>query len=106
MGGWGWQDGWRTSVRVREAYLWDSNKDVVEWLEKQQAAEMEGSRSLIEGNIKYIRRDSLLKQLRGLVLENPEVAMDSIIHLTQHISPTQRAEVLRLLTAVDSSAPS
>ncbi|PNJ06225.1 LOW QUALITY PROTEIN: ACACA isoform 24, partial [Pongo abelii] len=52
--------------------------------------------------IKCISRDYVLKQIRSLVQANPEVAMDSIIHMTQHISPTQRAEVVRILSTMDS----
>ncbi|TSL34519.1 Acetyl-CoA carboxylase [Bagarius yarrelli] len=84
-----------------KAYLWDSNEDVVEWLEKQLTEE-EGARSVIDENIKYIRRDHILKQIRSLVQANPEVAMDSIVHMTQHISPTQRAEVVRILSTMDA----
>uniref|UniRef100_A0A8C2FE79 acetyl-CoA carboxylase n=1 Tax=Cyprinus carpio TaxID=7962 RepID=A0A8C2FE79_CYPCA len=87
-----------------KAYLWDSNEDVVEWLERQLAEE-EGARSLIDENIKYIRRDHILKQIRSLVQANPEVAMDSIVHMTQHISPTQRTEVVRILSTMDAPAP-
>ena len=46
-----------------QAYLWDSNEEVVEWLERQLAEE-EGARSVIDENIKYIRRDHILKQIR------------------------------------------
>ncbi|CAB1352795.1 unnamed protein product, partial [Coregonus sp. 'balchen'] len=74
-----------------KAYLWDSNEEVVEWLEKQLKEE-EGARSIVDENIKYIRRDHILKQIRSLVQANPEVAMDSIVHMTQHISPTQLLE--------------
>ncbi|XP_048045918.1 acetyl-CoA carboxylase 1 isoform X5 [Megalobrama amblycephala] len=88
-----------------KAYLWDSNEDVVEWLERQLAEE-EGARSVIDENIKYIRRDHILKQIRSLVQANPEVAMDSIVHMTQHISPTQRAEVVRILSTMDAPASS
>ncbi|KAM6049507.1 acetyl-CoA carboxylase 1 isoform 4-T5 [Chlamydotis macqueenii] len=84
-----------------KAYLWDSNKDLVEWLEKQLAEE-EGVRSVVDENIKYISRDYILKQIRSLVQANPEVAMDSIVHMTQHISPTQRAEIVRILSTMDS----
>ncbi|XP_066189653.1 acetyl-CoA carboxylase 1 isoform X3 [Sylvia atricapilla] len=86
-----------------KGYLWDSNKDLVEWLEKQLTEE-EGVRSVVEENIKYISRDYVLKQIRSLVQANPEVAMDSIVHMTQHISPTQRAEVVRILSTMDSSS--
>ncbi|XP_054857972.1 acetyl-CoA carboxylase 1 isoform X1 [Eublepharis macularius] len=86
-----------------KAYLWDNNKDLVEWLEKQLAEE-EGSRSVVDGNIKYISRDYILKQIRSLIQANPEVAMDSIVHMTQHISATQRAEIVRILSTMDSPA--
>lgn len=46
-----------------QAYLWDSNKDLVEWLEKQLTEE-EGVRSVVDENIKYISRDYILKQIR------------------------------------------
>ena len=46
-----------------QAYVWDNNKDLVEWLEKQLAEE-DGARSVIEENIKYISRDYVLKQIR------------------------------------------
>ncbi|XP_058853810.1 acetyl-CoA carboxylase isoform X9 [Acipenser ruthenus] len=84
-----------------KAYLWDNNEDVVEWLEKQLAEE-EGARSVIDENIKYISRDYILKQIRSLVQANPEVAMDSIVHMTQHISPTQRTEIVRILSTMDT----
>lgn len=84
-----------------KAYVWDNNKDLVEWLEKQLTEE-DGVRSVIEENIKYISRDYVLKQIRSLVQANPEVAMDSIVHMTQHISATQRAEVVRILSTMDS----
>uniref|UniRef100_A0A8C7KD32 acetyl-CoA carboxylase n=1 Tax=Oncorhynchus kisutch TaxID=8019 RepID=A0A8C7KD32_ONCKI len=87
---------------VITAYLWDSNEEVVEWLEKQLKEE-EGARSIVDENIKYIRRDHILKQIRSLVQANPEVAMDSIVHMTQHISPTQRAEVVRILSTMDAA---
>lgn len=43
-----------------------------------------------------------LSALCSLVQANPEVAMDSIVHMTQHISPTQRAEIVRILSTMDS----
>uniref|UniRef100_A0A8C4HHW9 acetyl-CoA carboxylase n=1 Tax=Dicentrarchus labrax TaxID=13489 RepID=A0A8C4HHW9_DICLA len=88
-----------------KAYLWDNNEEVVAWLERQLAEE-EGARSVIDENIKYIRRDHILKQIRSLVQANPEVAMDSIVHMTQHISPTQRTEVVRILSTMETSASS
>lgn len=52
-----------TRVGCSQGYLWDSNKDLVEWLEKQLTEE-EGIRSVVGENIKYISRDYILKQIR------------------------------------------
>lgn len=42
----------------------------------------------------------------SLVQANPEVAMDCIIQMTQHITRTQKAQVARLLSTVDNNSPS
>ena len=55
--------GVQAGVICLQAYVWDNNKDLVEWLEKQLAEE-DGARSVIEENIKYISRDYVLKQIR------------------------------------------
>lgn len=52
-----------TRIICLQAYVWDNNKDLVEWLEKQLTEE-DGVRSVIEENIKYISRDYVLKQIR------------------------------------------
>ncbi|KAG7480864.1 hypothetical protein MATL_G00060810 [Megalops atlanticus] len=85
-----------------KAYLWDNNKVVVEWLEKN-LAEGDGTRSAIRENIKYLKRDYALKHIRSLVQANPEVAMDCIIHMSQNISPSQRAKISHLLATMDST---
>ncbi|MGH0159930.1 UNVERIFIED_CONTAM: hypothetical protein FKN15_072653 [Acipenser sinensis] len=46
-----------------QAYQWDSNKVVVEWLEKHLKEE-DGTRSTIRENIKYLKRDYALKHIR------------------------------------------
>lgn len=48
---------------VSQAYLWDNNQAVVEWLEKH-LAEQDGIRSTIHENIKYLKRESTLKHIR------------------------------------------
>ncbi|KAM9195093.1 acetyl-CoA carboxylase 2 isoform 2-T2 [Dugong dugon] len=84
-----------------KAYLWDNNQVVVQWLEQHWQVE-DGLHSTIRENIKYLKRDFVLKTIRSLVQENPEVAMDCIIHLSQHISPAERAQVIHLLSTMDS----
>lgn len=46
-----------------QAYLWDNNKEVVEWLEKHLTKE-DGIRSGIRENIKYLKRENTLKHIR------------------------------------------
>nr|XP_010961867.1 acetyl-CoA carboxylase 2 isoform X1 [Camelus bactrianus] len=88
-----------------KAYLWDNNQMVVQWLEQHWQVE-DGLHSTIHENIKYLKRDSALKTIRGLVQENPEVAMDSLMYVSQHISPAERAQVIHLLSTMDSPAAS
>ncbi|KAF6080357.1 acetyl-CoA carboxylase beta [Phyllostomus discolor] len=86
-----------------KAYLWDNNQMVVQWLEQHWQVG-DGLRSAIHENIKYLKRDSVLKTIRGLVQENPEVAVDCMMHMSQHISPAERARVAHLLSTMDSPA--
>ncbi|XP_067163412.1 acetyl-CoA carboxylase 2 [Apteryx mantelli] len=88
-----------------KGYLWDNNQVVVEWLEKH-LQEDDGAQSAIRENIKYLKRDYALKQIRNLVQANPEVAVDCIIQMAQHLSRAQKAQISRLLSTVDNSSPS
>uniref|UniRef100_A0A4W5MN20 acetyl-CoA carboxylase n=1 Tax=Hucho hucho TaxID=62062 RepID=A0A4W5MN20_9TELE len=93
------------SVLNFQAYLWDNNKAVVEWLEKHLAKE-DGTRSAIRENIKYLKRDHALKHICSILQANPEVTMDCIIHMSQSITPSQRAKISHLLATMDGTAPS
>uniref|UniRef100_A0A8C8WTC3 Acetyl-CoA carboxylase 1 n=1 Tax=Panthera leo TaxID=9689 RepID=A0A8C8WTC3_PANLE len=86
-----------------KAYLWDNNQMVVKWLEQHWQGGG-GLRSTIRENIKCLKRDSVLKAIRRLVQDNPDVAVDCIVYLSQHISSAERAEVIHLLSTMDSPA--
>ncbi|XP_037633326.1 acetyl-CoA carboxylase isoform X2 [Sebastes umbrosus] len=88
-----------------KVYLWDNNKAVVEWLEKHLTKE-DGTRSGIRENIKYLKRENTLKHIRSLVEANPDVAMECIIHMSQNITPSQRAKLSHLLATMDSASTS
>ncbi|XP_062445705.1 acetyl-CoA carboxylase 2 [Rhea pennata] len=88
-----------------KGYLWDNNQVVVEWLEKHLQEDGD-TQSAIRENIKYLKRDHALKQIRNLVQANPELAVDCIIQMAQHISRAQKAQIARLLSTVDNSSPS
>lgn len=82
------------------AYLWDNDKAVVEWLRDQM--DDDGLHNAIAENIKCLQRDHVIQQVRSLIQDNPEVAMDSIIHITQHMNQSQRAEISRVLASLDT----
>ncbi|CAH1789095.1 unnamed protein product [Owenia fusiformis] len=84
------------------AYLWEDNRAVVDWLDTQLT--LPEDQSVIHENIKFLKRDNVLQQIRRLVRDNPDVAMDSIVHITQHISPNQRQEVANILSTMDTQA--
>ncbi|XP_069353651.1 acetyl-CoA carboxylase 2 [Eulemur rufifrons] len=86
-----------------KAYLWDNNQVVVQWLEQHWQAE-DGLHSTIRENIKCLQHDFVLKTIQDLVQENPEVAMDCVMYLSQHISPAERAQVAHLLSTLESPA--
>ncbi|XP_032166010.1 acetyl-CoA carboxylase 2 isoform X1 [Mustela erminea] len=86
-----------------KAYMWDNNQMVVRWLEQHWQAG-DGLHSTIRENIKCLKRDSVLKAIRGLVQDNPEVAADCIVYMSQHVSPAERAQVIHLLSTMDSPA--
>ncbi|XP_008568005.1 PREDICTED: acetyl-CoA carboxylase 2 [Galeopterus variegatus] len=86
-----------------KAYLWDNNQAVVQWLEQHWQVG-DGLRSTIRENIKCLQHDSVLKTIRGLVQENPEVAVDCVMYLSQHISPAERAQVVHLLSTMEGPA--
>ncbi|NXT19294.1 ACAC carboxylase, partial [Syrrhaptes paradoxus] len=88
-----------------KGYLWDNNQVVVEWLEKHMREE-DGTQSAIWENIKYLKRDYVLKHIRSLVQANPEVAMDCVVQMAQHMSRTQKTQLSRLLSTVDNDGPS
>ncbi|XP_028313974.1 acetyl-CoA carboxylase isoform X2 [Gouania willdenowi] len=86
-----------------QAYLWDNNQAVVEWLEKHLSKE-DGVRSAIRENIKCLKRENAMKDVHRLVQANPDVAMDCIIYMSQNISASQRAKLVHLLATMDSTS--
>ncbi|XP_076855025.1 acetyl-CoA carboxylase isoform X2 [Brachyhypopomus gauderio] len=85
------------------AYLWDNNRAVVDWLERQLSPQ-DGMRSAVRDNIQYLKRDYAFKQIRSLLESNQEVAMDCIIDMAENITPSQRSKLSHLLATMDPSS--
>ncbi|OWK61182.1 Acetyl-CoA carboxylase 2 [Lonchura striata] len=90
---------------AEKGYLWDNNQVVVEWLEKHMQEE-DSTQSAIRENIKYLKRDYILKHIRSLLQANPELTIDCIVQMAQHITGPQKAQVAHLLSRVDTDDPS
>uniref|UniRef100_T1JBH2 Uncharacterized protein n=1 Tax=Strigamia maritima TaxID=126957 RepID=T1JBH2_STRMM len=85
-----------------EGYLWEDNKVVVEWLLNE--TDENTTHSVIKDNIKCLKRDAALHSVYRVLTENPEVALDSLVHIMQQMSPGQRAEALRSLASCETLA--
>lgn len=83
-----------------KAYLWEEDKAVVEWLSEQ--LDECNSKNLIRENLRCLQREHTVSRVRNLIEKNPEVAMDSIVHITQLMTPSQRAEVSRILASMET----
>lgn len=87
-----------------ESYLWDNDKVVAEWVEQQMQCvgdKEEGNSSYLQENLQIIRRDAAISQVKDVMKEFPEIAMDTIVHIIRRMSPTQRADTLRTLNNLD-----
>lgn len=60
---------------LSKSYLWNDNKAVVEWLEK----ELKEEHSVIDENVKWIRRDWVLRQVKTWVSDKVETICEGPI---------------------------
>lgn len=54
-------------------------------------------------NIRCLKRECALAQVRTLIQETPEIGLDSIVHIVQNLSPAQRAEVAKAIGRLEGS---
>nr|CAD7455142.1 unnamed protein product [Timema tahoe] len=82
------------------AYLWENNEAVVSWLLEQQQ-ETPG-RSVLARNLTAVKKDAIIQQIKSSLEKCPEVSLDAVVEMIQHLTPHQRAEALRTLSHVES----
>ncbi|XP_035827708.1 acetyl-CoA carboxylase isoform X2 [Aplysia californica] len=82
------------------AYQYENDRLTVEWLEKQLQDNAQDN--AVMENIRCLQRERVLSEIRSLLSSNPEVAMDSIVSMTQQMSSSQRNEVARILASLNS----
>lgn len=79
-----------------EAYLWENNEPVVEWLENQKKSD-----STVSRNIYAVKKDAIISQIQKALEECPEVALDAVVGLCQALSPAHRGEVVKTLSQLE-----
>lgn len=94
-----------------ESYLWDNDQVVAEWLhlqldgywskETQKSPPEEGNTSYLLENLQLMKRDAAISQVKSVIKEFPEIAMDTIVHIIRRMSPSQRADTLKALNNMD-----
>jgi len=83
-----------------EGHLWEDNKTAVEWLSEQ--LDGPSDKTVVQENIKCFCRDAVLLQANTLLDAYPNLAVDSIVHLLQHMNSSQRAEAMRAISKVEA----
>ena len=58
---------------------------------------------VLSENIRCLKRESALAQVRSLMQETPEIGLDSIVHIVQNLSPAQRAELAKAIGPLEGS---
>jgi len=79
---------WFTEDNSTSTHLWEEDRQVVEWLEKQVDIK---EKSTSQDSIRLIKRDALLHSLKNIA---PELIEDIAIHLAQKMSPEKRADFM------------
>lgn len=114
------------------AYLWEDDAVVTVWLQQElqgtgpataaaaaTAASAESvatvatatvpmsavlPSSVVMENIRCMKRDFVLQELKRLLNENPDIAMDSIIHIAQTMSPSQKSDIVNILSKMSATS--
>ncbi|XP_031330897.1 acetyl-CoA carboxylase isoform X2 [Photinus pyralis] len=85
-----------------EAYRWDDNELVVEWLSYHQNKTPD--QSIIAYNIHCVKKDAVVNQIRQSLEDCPDVALDAVVEIVQKLSDNQKAEVIRILSQLTDHA--
>ncbi|XP_065669761.1 acetyl-CoA carboxylase isoform X2 [Hydra vulgaris] len=80
-----------------KSYLWEDNEFVTKWIE---ADLLKNQGSVIYEYGKWLKRDVALKNIKCILDNNPDIAMDTIVHITQQFNPGKRNELSRVLDAL------
>jgi len=83
------------------AYLWENNEAAAAWLQAQLSEEARAS-SVVANNLYCVKKDAIIQQIKSSLKECPDVALDAVVEIVQHLAPHQRTEALRTLAQIES----
>jgi len=78
-----------------QAYLWDSNPAVVEWLTNSDDV------ATVEENVRIVSREALLQRIDSIAEDSEDLSLEAVIHLLQKMSVGHQSEVKKMLDALE-----
>ncbi|XP_076277454.1 acetyl-CoA carboxylase isoform X2 [Lasioglossum baleicum] len=82
-----------------ECYLWDQDEAATNWLESQRQNE----NSVISRNITCVKQDAVVSRIKEALEACPEVRLTAVLEIAHRLQPTERAELLRTLSQLETT---
>lgn len=90
-----------------EKFLWEQDRPVAEWLDKQLRSSGGTTSSKVKDNLKELRRESVVQQFKALLSSmGPDMLHEAGIHLAQKLPASKRedfVEAIKNLKSEDES---
>ncbi len=90
-------------------FVWEQDRPAVDWLQQQvdevrgaSAANPSSSSSVVLENIKIMRRDAAVSELKSVLDQYPDLIHEAGVHLVQKMSPQKRADFLEAIKSLDA----
>ncbi|XP_012233203.1 acetyl-CoA carboxylase isoform X2 [Linepithema humile] len=82
-----------------ESYLWDQDEATAYWLEAQRKTDD----SVLSRNITCVKRDAVVTRIKEALEVCPEVRLDAVLEIVHRLQPTERAELQRTLSQLETT---
>ncbi|XP_065216768.1 acetyl-CoA carboxylase isoform X5 [Planococcus citri] len=86
-----------------QAYLWDNNEAIVNWLSEQLTEDGTVEPiSFIGRNVSSVQKDAFFSSVRNSISETSDVTLQLLVEMYEALSTQQRSEVVRLQSLIDA----
>jgi len=82
-----------------ESYLWDQDEATAGWLEAQRKTDD----SVLSRNITCVKRDAVVTRIKEALEVCPEIRLDSVLEIVHRLQPSERAELQRTLSQLETT---